>query len=89
VFESDAAVVVKWVNERSHLNSDTGVILADILKLLDGLNVVKVCYVPRLANEAAHGLAKFALRCDDDRYWMEEFPNCINDIITKEATVLA
>ncbi|KAK3211559.1 hypothetical protein Dsin_016265 [Dipteronia sinensis] len=66
-----------------------GAILADILKLLADLNEVKLCYVSRRANEAAHGLAKYALRCDEDRYWMEDFPNCINEFIAKEATVLA
>ncbi|KAK3183182.1 hypothetical protein Dsin_030468 [Dipteronia sinensis] len=68
---------------------DSGVILGDILNLLAGLNDVKLCYVPRLANEAEHGQTKFALRCDEDKYWMEDFPLCIQDIIAKEATVLA
>ncbi|TXG63243.1 hypothetical protein EZV62_010237 [Acer yangbiense] len=66
--ESDAAVVVKRISEGSHLDSVSGLILAEISTLITNLNVISVSHVPRLANNVAHGLAKFALKVDEDLF---------------------
>ncbi|KAK3206766.1 hypothetical protein Dsin_020812 [Dipteronia sinensis] len=76
VIESDAAVVVKWINEDSHWDSISGNILVEISALVSGLHVISVSHIPRLANNVAHGLAKSALMVVEDRFWMEEFPPC-------------
>ena len=38
VLESDATVVVKWINEGSHLDSPSGVFLSDVKGLVADLN---------------------------------------------------
>ncbi|KAK3211757.1 hypothetical protein Dsin_016463 [Dipteronia sinensis] len=77
VIESDAAAVVKWINENSHRDSISGNILAEISALVSSLHVISVSHIPRLANNVAHGLAKSALMVVEDRFWMEEFPPCV------------
>jgi ribonuclease HI len=62
MLETDAAVVVKWINDGSHLDSPCGNVLAEISSLISSLNIIYVSFVPRLANNVAHGLAKNALK---------------------------
>ncbi|KAK2633922.1 hypothetical protein Ddye_028714 [Dipteronia dyeriana] len=76
VLESDAAVVVKRINDDGHLDSVNGVILTDIADLTSIMGRVVVTHVPRLTNQVVHGLAKFALGCSEDNFWIEEYPLC-------------
>ncbi|KAK3182991.1 hypothetical protein Dsin_030277 [Dipteronia sinensis] len=73
IFESDAEVVIRWINDRSHLESVCGVILSDTNSLI--AEMVGVCfgYVPRQGNRVAHFLAKNALLLTKDMFWMEEY----------------
>ncbi|KAK2647403.1 hypothetical protein Ddye_014892 [Dipteronia dyeriana] len=63
----DAAVVVKWIKESTHLDSPCGLVLSEISDLTSGMGDVPICYAPTLANQVAHGLAKNALTCVVDR----------------------
>ncbi|KAK3230547.1 hypothetical protein Dsin_002428 [Dipteronia sinensis] len=69
--ESDATVVVKWINDGGHLESASGVILTDISLLISNLCVVSVKHVPRLANCVAHGVVKLVLTGIEDLFWIE------------------
>ncbi|KAI9180800.1 hypothetical protein LWI28_008283 [Acer negundo] len=77
--ESDAAVVVNWINEGLVPISEVGVFISDIKNLLQQIQFIAVSFVPRLANTVAHCLAKFALSCG------EEYPPCISLIVQAEA----
>jgi len=44
----------------------------------------KFSFSPRECNEAAHNLAKEATRNKIERYWLEECPFSILDIVTRE-----
>ncbi|KAK0602442.1 hypothetical protein LWI29_033421 [Acer saccharum] len=79
--ESDAVVIVKRINEGSHLDSESEGILAEISSRLSNLKVRSVNHVPRLANCVAHGLAKFALKVVDDLFWMEDYPPCVRKAV--------
>ncbi|KAK3199723.1 hypothetical protein Dsin_023138 [Dipteronia sinensis] len=79
--ESDAEVVVRWINEGSHLDSMCGTILADIHLMSSKMSGMCFMFAPRQANQVAHFLAKHALRCIDDRFWMEEFPSCVTIVV--------
>ena len=87
MLESDAAIVVKWINDGSHLDSSYGNILVEISKLITSLNIVSVAHVPRVANTVAHGLAKNALKVADDLFWMEDFPSCVRSAIRLDSPV--
>ncbi|TXG66806.1 hypothetical protein EZV62_008081 [Acer yangbiense] len=43
--------------------------------------VVSVSHVPRLANNVAHGLAKYALKVVDDLFWIEDYPPCVRKVV--------
>ncbi|KAK3188547.1 hypothetical protein Dsin_028108 [Dipteronia sinensis] len=74
VLESDAEVVVNWINKGSHFDSVCGGILSDISSLSVERGGLSFCFVPRQANEVAHCLAKNVLRSNHDLFWMEELP---------------
>ncbi|KAK2656306.1 hypothetical protein Ddye_009358 [Dipteronia dyeriana] len=76
--ESDAEVVVNRIIEGSQMDSISGTILADITRLLSSDEGLTINHVPRLVNQAAHGLAKNALVISKDTFRMEEHPSCIN-----------
>ncbi|KAK3188793.1 hypothetical protein Dsin_028354 [Dipteronia sinensis] len=56
--ESDAQVVVNLINSKSCVNSDVDLIITNILYLLGNLSDCSVRFAPRIANRAAHSLAK-------------------------------
>ncbi|KAK2649537.1 hypothetical protein Ddye_017026 [Dipteronia dyeriana] len=75
--ESDAAMVVKWINDVCHKSSDVGIILTDILDFLKAQWCVSIQYVLRDGNRVAHLLAKNVFRCVKDMYWTEDYPSCV------------
>ncbi|KAK3229333.1 hypothetical protein Dsin_001214 [Dipteronia sinensis] len=81
VIESDAAVVVKWINEESIQRSDAGLVLEENLTLIRSLGRVVVQFLPRKANQVAHFLAKNAPSSVEDNYWLEEFPPCVRSFV--------
>ncbi|KAK3198821.1 hypothetical protein Dsin_022236 [Dipteronia sinensis] len=84
IVESDAAVVVEWINGGDILYSEIGVIISNIKNLLQQIHCAAVAFVPRSANQVAHCLAKYALSCNEDRYWLEEVPICANKLVVAE-----
>jgi hypothetical protein len=47
-----------------------------------------VCHTKWEANGAAHGLAKEATRCFNDKIWLEDTPSCISHIANLELSAL-
>ncbi|KAK3188605.1 hypothetical protein Dsin_028166 [Dipteronia sinensis] len=86
-FESDAEVVVGWINDRNLLESVCGVILSDIISLVDNMDGVCFDYVPRQGNRVAHLRAKHALLLTEDRFWMEEYPCCVTKAVQLDLQV--
>ncbi|KAK1571845.1 hypothetical protein Q3G72_023991 [Acer saccharum] len=61
VMESDALVVVQAITLKVPPSSEVGVVISDILSLVERFSAVSFLFVPRLLNRVAHGLAKWAL----------------------------
>ncbi|TXG53683.1 hypothetical protein EZV62_018939 [Acer yangbiense] len=57
VVESDALQVVEFVSSQSPPSSEVGVVVLDILQLIDSVPVTGVMFVLRLANVVVHSLA--------------------------------
>ena len=75
--ESDALNAVQAIIG-SDILSSIGTVVEDINFLLKSAGGATCCHVSRLGNKAAHSLAKYALLCEQDCYWMEEVPpGCI------------
>ncbi|KAK2646103.1 hypothetical protein Ddye_021298 [Dipteronia dyeriana] len=65
ILESDALSVVNLIKAKEILSLDVGVVIHDILELVENVGVFSCDCAPRLSNKVAHGLAKIALRLRD------------------------
>ena len=43
---------------------------------------------PRKANRIAHVLVKNSLSCDEDMFWLEDFPPCVGSLVAAESRVV-
>ncbi|TXG47906.1 hypothetical protein EZV62_027200 [Acer yangbiense] len=77
VAETDAVVVANWITESIMIYSDVGLVIADILPLIQSMRCRSMGYVSRKAN-VAHFLAKMVLSNSEDLYWMEDSPPCVS-----------
>ncbi|KAK0595025.1 hypothetical protein LWI29_002683 [Acer saccharum] len=82
--DSDAEIVVAWINRAVPLCSDIGIVLMDIQNLLQLNFCLSVNFVPRKANRVAHVLAKNGLSCVEDMFWLEDSPPSIGSLISAE-----
>ncbi|KAK3222715.1 hypothetical protein Dsin_009740 [Dipteronia sinensis] len=74
VIEFDSQVTVNLMHSGSDRFADVGLVLNDIRLLLSSVSDELMEFVPKKANMAAHGLAKFALSLFSDRILLEGFP---------------
>ncbi|KAK2642392.1 hypothetical protein Ddye_024155 [Dipteronia dyeriana] len=82
--DSDAEVIVNWINIGVVIFSKVGSVIDDIRLLLDQVLCVSFNFVPRTANQVAHMLAKNGLACDENLFWLEEFPSCVGSLVLTE-----
>uniref|UniRef100_A0A803P1A9 Uncharacterized protein n=1 Tax=Cannabis sativa TaxID=3483 RepID=A0A803P1A9_CANSA len=61
-------------------------LVEDINYLMSFFPRVKVSHVKRDANQAAHDLAKFALRLDEDMFWLGEIPSPIVSLVVTDSS---
>ena len=84
MLESDAKVVIKWINDATPLCSEIGNVISDILVLQHLAQCVSIRIFHRKANHVAHVLVKNNISCVEDMFWLEKFPPCIGALITNE-----
>ncbi|KAK2661981.1 hypothetical protein Ddye_000555 [Dipteronia dyeriana] len=83
VVESDALGVVKHINDGTIISADVGLVLSDILHIMCLVGIESVLFVSRKVNMVAHYLSKMALAIDQDRFWVEEFPPDMGNLVQK------
>ena len=86
--ESDAKVVVGWINSSKPLCSEIGSVIYDIRVLCNQVCCSSIEFVSRLANQVAHVLAKNSLSYVEDMFWLEEFPPCVGSLVAAECVFL-
>ncbi|KAK3205088.1 hypothetical protein Dsin_019134 [Dipteronia sinensis] len=83
--ESDAKVVVGWINDSKHYSSEVGLVMDAIRQILRYNVSCSIKFVSRKANVVAHTLAKLALSCEEDYVWLEDFLLCIRRHLPEDA----
>ncbi|KAM6600310.1 hypothetical protein CsatA_019919 [Cannabis sativa] len=76
---SDSLSLVTAINKGKVFFNELGVLFEDVIALLSKLPGAVLSHVARNMNSAAHGLAKHALRLDNELSWFEEVPPPIVD----------
>lgn len=84
ILEGDAAPMVQAVNSEAPTFSHFGHVVDDTRQILLSLTSWKCSHVGRTGKNAAHLLAKMAVHHVIDRLYLDNFPDCICDIILKE-----
>ncbi|KAK2664417.1 hypothetical protein Ddye_002991 [Dipteronia dyeriana] len=88
--ESDAEAVVNWIKNKKFKDSVFGVILNDILVLIDKMGNIPINFTPTAeANKVAEGLAMKAVKEVEDRFWMEDFPGYVRNLVLVDMPVKA
>ncbi|KAK2633860.1 hypothetical protein Ddye_028652 [Dipteronia dyeriana] len=85
VLESDALVVVRAICKRGAIFSKVGIVMDDILLLLNRFDISFVNFVPRLANIVAHGLAKYDLSFEGEALWVRDCSVCVENLVMGDA----
>ena len=76
IAESDVSNVVLALNAHQQSPNYVGSIIRDCFSLKGSFRSLNFLHVRREANQAAHYLAKYALK-NSDCIWIEETPPCI------------
>lgn len=84
IVETDALRVSDALTSSSRNLSCFSDLIDDIHCLLSSFSGVTIAHTRRQANQAAHGLTKYALGLDEDVYWMGEIPYPIFSIIVND-----
>jgi ribonuclease HI len=82
VFEGDSSIVVAALNNENPTCSSYGHIVVDTRSLFQSFHAVEIRHVQRVANTAAHVLAKFALVHTSDFEWLGACPQQISQIVS-------
>ncbi|KAM6573875.1 hypothetical protein CsatA_022202 [Cannabis sativa] len=79
VYSYSLALVTTINNGEMYFNK-LGALFEDVIALLSKFPGAVLSHVARSENLAAHGLAKHALRLDDELSWFEEVPAPVADV---------
>ncbi|KAK2641422.1 hypothetical protein Ddye_023185 [Dipteronia dyeriana] len=82
--EYDVLAVVNMVCSNDPILTEIGIVIQDFKSLLFRCNDNSISFVPRMANMAAHCLAKIGLDNGFDSFWLEEFPTGLNAIVLSD-----
>jgi hypothetical protein len=85
ILEGDALEVVQAMNREGFSSGQYGALINDTKTLLQQVQHWTVCHVKRVANVAAHSLAKLAFSFSEERLWTKDFPLCVRDIVIADS----
>ncbi|KAK1559411.1 hypothetical protein Q3G72_014197 [Acer saccharum] len=81
VVETNAFSVVNLIHDNCAPIYEIGIVVSDIKGLLVCHPECKIVFTSRSSNMVAHHLAKFGLRLDEAKFWLEEVPHCVTPIV--------
>jgi ribonuclease HI len=83
IIEMDAKMIVDAVHSRTRPRTFWGKIVDSCVKKMKNRSGIKVSWMRRAGNKAAHELARWAAY-EPNKEWISNFPNCINSHIQKD-----
>jgi ribonuclease HI len=89
ILEGDSLTVVQDIRAMVSNCTAHGQIVEDTWAVLNSRRSWMIGHTKREGNQAAHELAKFAVRNQLDRTWIEEIPECIYVIVSLELSALS
>ncbi|KAK1587419.1 hypothetical protein Q3G72_012617 [Acer saccharum] len=81
VLESDAQAVINAIGSQVVPSSEVGVIIHDILSVFGRSSFSSINFVPTLANNVAHNLAKLALSHAGEFVWLDDCPLSVESLV--------
>jgi ribonuclease HI len=85
ILEGDAATVIHAVNQVELCRGEYGQLINGAKQLLNQGCQWQVRHVRRVANGAAHQLAKMGLQSQERHFWVNNFSLCMRDIVLADA----
>jgi ribonuclease HI len=80
--ESDSSNVIMAIKDKHLVSVYLETLVEDCVKLKSSFDFITFTHVRRVANQAAHYLAKFALSSNSDFVWVGETPSCIAAVVS-------
>ncbi|KAL5745280.1 hypothetical protein ACOSP7_026426 [Xanthoceras sorbifolium] len=84
--ESDAEFVVNLISSKAALISEIGVVIEEILHLLAMHLVSSARFIPKVANQVAHQLAKFDLSFVNEFVWLEDCSLYVENLVLNDCS---
>ncbi|GLT63290.1 hypothetical protein SLA2020_358640 [Shorea laevis] len=88
VVEIDCANLVTAVHSDTPLHSSLGFVIQDCKGLISSFASCRLQHVRRVANAAAHELAKRALQAEADEYWTQDVPDHVALLVAEDRIAL-
>ncbi|KAK8649040.1 hypothetical protein V6N13_129778 [Hibiscus sabdariffa] len=82
--EGDSLSIIKKLNSTTSDKSEVNPIIQDILSFKNSFDAITFSFVDRSGNASAHELAKLGRQFVDARYWIEEAPVLIEQLVLRE-----
>jgi ribonuclease HI len=87
IIEMDAATIVRAIHNKSFPRNHWGRLAQRCDKIFDKYENISLNWVSRKGNEAAHALARWAMK-EPNKYWASNFPFCISQYIQKDMPIV-
>ncbi|MBA0613756.1 hypothetical protein Godav_014126, partial [Gossypium davidsonii] len=84
--KGDSLIVIKGINDAKDDKSRINNVLKAVQNKINNFTHIKFRFVPCLANNAAHTLAKAGWHHEQPEYWMEEAPASVVEWVERERT---
>ncbi|KAK8516718.1 hypothetical protein V6N13_080825 [Hibiscus sabdariffa] len=84
IVEGDSLTIIKKLNSTTLDKSEVSPIIRDILSLKISFDNITFSFVGRSENASAHEMAKLGRQFGEARYWIEEAPALVEQLILRE-----
>jgi ribonuclease HI len=89
ILEGDSLAVVQDIQSLGSTCIAHGQIVEDTRFVLNSHRSWMIGHTKRNGNQAAHGLAKYAVRNHMDQTWLEDIPDCVSVVVNLERSALS